>query len=143
MAHGRRQMWNGRFCSPYSLCQAGLIVQLGHDGKACKRPDVQSSLLKVIDTSGIHRVCYALCSCTDNEYMPPFVQLLRAKWWPATIRRPGTVVTFRLLRLYRAVGISGHVNAYDFYNGLIRVTDGAGGHSLKVKLFFHLLAKLC
>jgi hypothetical protein len=54
------------------------------------------------------------------------VQLMRAQWFPATARRPRTVVTLRTLRLFHALTIQGKVNAYDFYNGLVRITDGAG-----------------
>jgi hypothetical protein len=60
------------------------------------------------------------------------VQLMRAQWFPATVHRPGTVVTFRTLRLFHALTIQGKVNAYDFYNGLVRITDGAGLSTPKV-----------
>jgi hypothetical protein len=67
-----------------------------------------------------------------NQKLGPVVQFMRAQWFPATVFRPRTVVTFRTLRLFHALTIQGKVNAYDFYNGLVRVTDGAGLSKPKV-----------
>lgn len=51
---------------------------------------------------------------------------MRVQWFPATARRPRTAVTLRTLHLFHALTIQGKVNAYDFYNGLVRITDGVG-----------------
>jgi hypothetical protein len=68
------------------------------------------------------------------EKLDPTVQLMRAQWFPATAFRPRTAVTFRTLRLFHALAIQGKVNAYDFYNGLVRITDGAGLSKPKVSV---------
>jgi hypothetical protein len=60
------------------------------------------------------------------QKLEPVVQLMRAQWFPASASRPQTVVTIRTLRLFHAFTIQGKVNAYDFYHGLARITDGAG-----------------
>lgn len=74
---------------------------------------------------------YSLCGCRLQD-LDPIVQLMRAQWFPATAIRPRTVVTLRTLRLFHALTIQGKVNAYDFYNGLVRITDGAGLSKPKV-----------
>jgi hypothetical protein len=67
-----------------------------------------------------------------SEQLNLIVQLMRAQWFPATVLRPCTVVTIRTLRLFHVRTIQGKVNAYDFYNGLVRITDGVGLSKLKV-----------
>ncbi|KAI0055075.1 hypothetical protein BV25DRAFT_1816134 [Artomyces pyxidatus] len=127
----RVQKWNGMFFEQSSLASAGLVIQLGHDGCVCSLPKLMEQPLTVIDVSGIHEVYYQLCDCTTSEATRPFVQLLRIGWWPATITRPRTVVTLRTLRLFHALTLQSKVNGYDFYNGLVRITDGAGLRGLK------------
>ena len=119
----------------HSLADAGLVVQLRHDGHACPDPKVYQRPLTVIDVSGIHKVNYSLCSCISRE-SDLIVQLMRAHWFPATALRPRTVVTLRTLHLFHALTIQGKVNAYDFYNGLVRITDGVGLSKLEVSSSF-------
>ncbi|KZV60139.1 hypothetical protein PENSPDRAFT_540919, partial [Peniophora sp. CONT] len=127
----RCRIWNGKFLSPYSLERAGLIVQLGHDGDACDHPELKNSLLTVIDTNGIHRVRYATCGCLIPGRSDVVVQLMRARWWPASMFKPRIAVTFAVLELYQALSIQGKVNSYDFYNGIVRLTDGGGVVAVK------------
>jgi CxC2 like cysteine cluster associated with KDZ transposases len=51
----------GSFFARHSLADAGLVVQLGHDGHDCQNPIVHKRPLTVIDISGIHMVNYTLC----------------------------------------------------------------------------------
>ncbi|KAI0057515.1 hypothetical protein BV25DRAFT_1812302 [Artomyces pyxidatus] len=129
----RIQRWNGEFFSDYSLSQAGLVVQLGHDGLPCPHPQPMATPLTVIDLTGVHQVHYSLCACGIVGAAHAFVQLLRARWWPATVSRPRTVVTMRTLRLFHALTLQSKLNAYDFWNGLVRITDGAGLKSVKYR----------
>ncbi|KAI0055824.1 hypothetical protein BV25DRAFT_1815103, partial [Artomyces pyxidatus] len=127
----RVQRWNGDFFSDASLYSVGLTVQLGHDGLPCPRPRRMEQPLTIIDITGIHTVGYLLCDCGEVYASQATVQLLRMKWWPATVTRPRTAVTFRTLRLFHALTLQSKVNSYDFYNGIVRITDGAGLKQLK------------
>ncbi|KAI0057336.1 hypothetical protein BV25DRAFT_1812584, partial [Artomyces pyxidatus] len=127
----RIQRWNGKFFEASSLQAINFVVQLGHDGEPCACPRWMEQPLTVVDISGIHKVSYNLCGCATTEGAQPFVQLLRMEWWPATITRPRTVITFSTLRLFHALTLQGKVNGYDFYKGLVRITDGAGLQDLK------------
>ncbi|KZV60023.1 hypothetical protein PENSPDRAFT_552578, partial [Peniophora sp. CONT] len=120
----RVHQWNGECFVSYSLEKAGLIVQLGHDGAPCNHREVQDVPLTVIDQGGIHRVRYALCKCYREGTSEPAVQMMRARWWPSTWKRPKTVVTHSTLRFFHAMAIQGKINMYDFYNGIVRITDG-------------------
>ncbi|KAI0064330.1 hypothetical protein BV25DRAFT_1790798, partial [Artomyces pyxidatus] len=129
----RVQRWNGDFFADSSLLSAGMVVQLGHDGRSCPQPRAMDQPLTVIDISGIHTVQYRLCDCCEQGGTQACIQLLRMKWWPATVTRPRTVVTFRTLRLFHALTLQSKVNSFDFYNGLVRITDGAGLKQLKLR----------
>jgi CxC2 like cysteine cluster associated with KDZ transposases len=123
----------GSFFAVYSLADAGLVVQLGHDGHTCPNPKFNQHSLTVVDISGVHMVKYSLCGCMLQK-LDPVVQLMRAQWFPATALRPRTVVTLRTLHLFHALTIQGKVNAYDFYNALVCITDGAGLFRPKVSI---------
>ena len=125
----------------HSLADAGLVVQLGHDGHACPSPKLYQRSLTVIDISGIHKIKYRVCGCLSVQ-LDLIVQLMCAQWFPATVLRPRTVVTIRTLHLFHALTIQGKVNAYDFYNGLVRITDGAGLSKLKVSFIVSTIKSL-
>jgi dipeptide/tripeptide permease len=82
-------------------------------------------------------VKYNLCGCRlqKNDHVEPF---MRAQWFPATTSHLQTVVMLRTLRLFHALAIQGKVNAYDFYNGLVCITDGAGLFKPKVSIILLL-----
>jgi hypothetical protein len=117
---------------------AGLRVQLGHRDQLCPHPQDINKPLTVIDVSGIHSVNYSLCGCFhDSDNAQPALQLLSVGWWPATTIRPQTVVTTNTCKLFHALTLQGKVNMYDFWNGLVRITDGAGLRRVAVRLICH------
>ena len=67
---------------------------------------------------------------------------MRVQWFPATVLHPCTVVTIRTLCLFHALTIQGKVNAYNFYNGLVQITDGAGLSKLKVSFIILTIKSL-
>lgn len=110
----------------FSLHQAGLVVQLGHDGGPCRNSRLREGTMTVIHVNGIHLVKIAYCECARIGHSLPIVQLIRAGWLPATVDRPRTVVTFQCLKLFRTLYLQGKINAYDFYASLEILTDGSG-----------------
>ena len=77
----------------YSLHEAGLVVQLGHDGKPCPHPRPRDGHIAVIDASRFHTVSLAYCECGRIGSSDIAVQLLQLGWMPATVDRPRTAVT--------------------------------------------------
>ncbi|TDL13469.1 hypothetical protein BD410DRAFT_846920 [Rickenella mellea] len=123
----RVEKWNGAFFERTTLHQLGLRVQLGHRGDPCKCPEVTEKPLTVVDASGIHRVSVDYCGC--GESVSGFhrrIQLLRARWFPATLDRPSTVITFDALNVFHNLTLQGKTTFYDFYHTLVRLTDNAG-----------------
>ncbi|KAI0067061.1 hypothetical protein BV25DRAFT_1912397 [Artomyces pyxidatus] len=122
----RVSKWTGTFFAKFSLAAAGLAIQLGHDGRPCATPRQHTNKITVIDITGIQSVAVRYCDCANVGTERTYVQLLRAGWWPATSTRPRTVTTLRTLKTFHAMTIQGKMNAYDFWNGLVRVSDGTG-----------------
>ncbi len=78
--------------------------------------------------TGPHRVTVDYCNC-DNELVPGYQQLLREKWFPATLTRPQTVFTFDCLEMFHELTLQGKTNLYDYYHSLLRRFDNAGRFS--------------
>ncbi|KAI0037608.1 hypothetical protein FA95DRAFT_1578725, partial [Auriscalpium vulgare] len=113
-------------CEAHVLTVQPEMEQLGHDGRSCPCPRNQSTAVTVIDISGVHTLHVRFCDCRNEHTANTYIQFLRAGWWPATVARPRTVTTLRTLELFHAMTIQGKLNAYDFWLGLVKVTDATG-----------------
>jgi len=110
----------------YSLREASLIIQLGHDGHLCPHPHTRDGRMTIIDVSGFHSVSLAYCYCGHFRFSEVAIQLLWLGWMPATVEHPRTAVTLSMLRLFHKLNLQGKLNAYDFYHSLEAVTDSSG-----------------
>ncbi|VDC03136.1 unnamed protein product [Peniophora sp. CBMAI 1063] len=111
---------------PVSLRQLGLTVQLGHwAGDRCSLQRHVNDRFVVVHTNGIHQVRVAFCGCSRTK-VARRDQVLAARWFPATIAKPKTAATLEVLEQFDAHSAAGKDNAYDFYNTLEHITDGAG-----------------
>ncbi|PBK66203.1 hypothetical protein ARMSODRAFT_1021793 [Armillaria solidipes] len=119
------QHWNGHYFEKVSLRELGLRVQLGHGGRSrCAVPRPAHSDFTVLHTNGIHKLAVDFCSCEDR--LPARLQLLRAELFPSTVDEPKTCATFRLLEEYQAMSQAGKISAYEYYQGLVHLTDATG-----------------
>lgn len=114
-------MWNGRFFDKCSLHSLGLRIQLGHRGKACGKPAAGSVKFHVMDTNGFHYVNFDFCDCGLGP--PRYVQLLRARLFPASTDRPQTAYTFDVLDSFQELSLQGKTNSYDFFVASVLKTD--------------------
>jgi len=78
----------------------------------------------VFDLSGVHRLVVRYCNC--DRTAPNYIQLLRVRWFPATIERPSTVFGFDILDFFHKLQNQSKCNPYDFYHAIIQRTDAAG-----------------
>lgn len=53
------------------------------------------------------------------------MQLLREKWFPATLTRPQTVFSFDCLATFHELTLQGKTSLYDYYHTLLRLSDNA------------------
>ncbi|KAJ7840769.1 hypothetical protein B0H13DRAFT_2366052 [Mycena leptocephala] len=121
--------WTGDHWRAATLRDLGLVYQLGHEGFPCSFPAAERRSMTVIHTNGIHQIRYRYCNCTrahtlsDNNNLS---QLLRGRWYPATVTDPTTCTSFNVLDLFRLLNVVGNVNCHDFIGSLEHMTDAAG-----------------
>ena len=94
----------------------------------------------VFDLSGAHHLVVKYCNC--ERRVPKYVQLLRARWFPATIERPSTAFAFDILDFFHKLQNHSKCNLYDFYNATIQRTDAAGLRPEIVRVFFFVPTSL-
>lgn len=126
------QAWNGNFFQRVTLKSLGLRIQLNHDhGSVCLNPrKAHGDDFVILDVTGIHEVGLDYCGCKD--FHPEVVQLLRRRFYPATVVAPKTAATFRLLERYQLECYEGKISVFEFYNSLSRQTENTGLNPPKV-----------
>jgi hypothetical protein len=118
------QKWNGLFFVKTTLQTLGLRYQLGHSGAPCPCPQAGPKNFVVFNISGPHHLAINYCQCGD-EPLSNWVQLLRERWFPATLLRPQMVFTFYCLETFHELTLQGKTNLYDYYHTLLRLSDNA------------------
>lgn len=126
------QRWNGTYFERITLKTLGLRIQLGHQiGDTCCNPHrAFNDDFVIIDTTGIHEVALDFCACGTMQ--THVKQLLRARLFPATITDPKTAATFGVLEQYHLLSFESKASAYEFYQGLARLSDNTGINPPKV-----------
>ncbi|KAF7369403.1 CxC2 domain-containing protein [Mycena venus] len=136
------EKWNGK-CFKRSrklLRQLGLRVQLNHPpGVVCPRRKPAPQDFTLYDVTGVHELAVDFCGCTEAPERR--IQLLRACWWPATVKEPNTCATFAALKLFQILNCLGKLSAYDFLRGLEMITnhDGLDKPPDRQKPFMHIM----
>ncbi|TDL14376.1 hypothetical protein BD410DRAFT_697320, partial [Rickenella mellea] len=126
------EVWNGGHFEKTTLQSLGLTIHLGHDGDPCPYALPKLDLVTVIHTNGIHTVSVKFCECPWSS-LPRRTQLLRVRWWPATVDRPKTVTTFAALDLFLQLTLQSKLNMYDFYLSLEHLSDNTNTRNLKYR----------
>lgn len=106
-------------------------MHLGHNGDVCPHAISKAETLSAIHTNGIHTVSVQFCEC-PWLCLPRRTQLLRVRWWPATVDRPQTVTTFAALDLFLQLTLQSKLNMYDFYLSLEHLSDNTSTRKVKV-----------
>ncbi|KLO04227.1 hypothetical protein SCHPADRAFT_808133, partial [Schizopora paradoxa] len=120
------EQWTGKFWLKTSLTDIGLVVNLGHGRGSCASPTA-ICVMHIIDANGIFTTKVRFCGCelTSERVTEPFVQLLRARWFPCTISAPSSAVTFRCLDAVCRLNNQGKLTGYDFYQSQVHAADSA------------------
>jgi hypothetical protein len=115
------------------LKKLGLRIQLGHKAgeKCCNAARPAGDDFVVIDVNGIHEVGVDFCDCETSK--PHFIQLLRYRWFPASIDRPKTATTLAVLKHFHMLSFESKASTFEFYNTLARLTDNTGLSTPKVR----------
>ena len=134
------QKWNGSFFVKTTLQTLGLRYQLGHAGAPCPCPQAGPKKFVIFDISGPHHLTIDYCQCGD-EPLTTWVQLLRERWFPATLSCPQSAFSFDCLETFHELTLQGKTNLYDYYHTLLRLSDNANlSASIVSECFLHLIA---
>lgn len=120
----RVEEWDDRgFFTRTTLYELGMMVHLGdHCGAPCTMAlERDSRTLTVVDTHGLQSIRIKYCECAHAE--SPFAQLLNLGLFPASVTRPSTVISFRVLKQYHTLIGCSQVSAQDFLRSIHRITD--------------------
>ncbi|KAJ6479055.1 hypothetical protein C8R45DRAFT_933835 [Mycena sanguinolenta] len=121
-------VWNTKekFFEKTDICRVrdGAGIFLGHDGLCCPIRTL-SLLFTLVDANGIHATVVTFCGCLgpDSKPVPQFVQLLRAKIFPRSIKEPKTGYTLTVLERFREHRNQDKGSLYDFLHVLQRLAD--------------------
>ncbi|KAF7972080.1 hypothetical protein HWV62_19161 [Athelia sp. TMB] len=121
--------WSGSHFAKSSLYALGLRVYLGHNGEPCTKAYDIIDGFTVVDSTGIHTVKLVFCGCAGHP--PSNIQLLRARWFPATIRSPRSAFTFEVLNLFHLLNIQSKLSLYHFYYAIHSKSDNVGIRGIK------------
>ncbi|KAJ7887149.1 hypothetical protein B0H13DRAFT_2342514 [Mycena leptocephala] len=124
------QEWTGNFWQAVTLRELGLVYQLGHGGGRCLFPDPKLRSMVVLDHPYIHQIHYRYCGCSKSDTMTAIDQVLRNRWYPATVTGPGTCATFATLETFRLQNVVGNMNVHDFVTAMERQTNAFGSTGL-------------
>ncbi|TRM56334.1 hypothetical protein BD626DRAFT_575796 [Schizophyllum amplum] len=116
------QLWSGSYWEKTSLAKMGLIYQVGHGGFPCVCPDPAVRTMVVLD-SILHTVHYRYCSCRGLRTLNAVRQLLRNRWYPATVTDPETCITFHALDTFRLAAVHANVNINNWLKAIEERTD--------------------
>ncbi|KAF7331140.1 CxC2 domain-containing protein [Mycena sanguinolenta] len=117
--------WDGEYFERRSLYALGLVIQLGHPpGYSCPTSRPAHKDFVVIDVTGIHTIRVNFCEC--DARVKHRQQLMRVRWWPATVKDPQTCATFAVVRLFQMMNCLGKVSAHDFVRSLELLTNNDG-----------------
>ncbi|KIJ46788.1 hypothetical protein M422DRAFT_84058, partial [Sphaerobolus stellatus SS14] len=120
--HRPRKWRDGQF-HKCSLADLGYLLALEHGGNPCPYIDDElgPQTLTIADLTGIHEVIVGWCRCASA---PSTVQqLFRRRLFPASMSRPRTAFTFRLLKLFHMLNHVARTTPWDFVGTLHRLTD--------------------
>ncbi|KAJ6622308.1 hypothetical protein B0H10DRAFT_1638328, partial [Mycena sp. CBHHK59/15] len=116
--------WTGIYFNKTSVKDLGLCIQFSHPpGEHCYNSDTGHQDFVVVHDNGIHKVNVTFCGPCSRV---PYIQLLRAGWYPATEDKPHTCATFLVLNKLHLCSLQAKMTTYDFYAVLAQLTNNTG-----------------
>lgn len=134
------QVWSDGFFQRTSLFELGFSLHIGHQRTSCPSPDSTFQKILVIDVNGAHYVSVQFCACKELPgWIEYYRQLLRMKWYPASLDRPKTAFTFDLLDTYHKLALQGKLSVHDFFAAVMQKSDNCGRRKVIVSksVYFH------
>lgn len=123
------QAWTGTHFETHALCDLGLVLHLGHDGKLCPA-SLRPKEMVILHTNGIHRCSVQFCDC--NSLVSNLKQLIYSQLFPATVLFPATAFSFALLTTFHQLTLCSKITPYDYFDTLRKLTNVAFPQDVEV-----------
>jgi hypothetical protein len=157
----RVEHWAGNFFEPAWLCQANVVIYLGHGGLPCPSKGVfngrdsddlaepsrntvfgnglpklkGSDYHIVVDRSGVHRIRIIPCGCPDApKEGDRYIHYLKMGLFPASLQKIKTVFTFRVLDDFRMDNLECKTAGLNYWHKIVRVTSNEFPKSVPVSI---------
>lgn len=120
-----------------TVCELGLEMHLGHDGKRCRFSSGVLRNVVVVHERGQSTLKVGFCQCKvgeDGETVPEPLQLLAEKLWPGSWKQPRTAFTFGVLDMHELLSRQATISTQDFYQHLRRRTNGTRPDTVDVSV---------
>ncbi|KIJ30126.1 hypothetical protein M422DRAFT_130893, partial [Sphaerobolus stellatus SS14] len=123
MPFHRPSLWNGKHFQQQALHELGFMLPMGHNGRVCPHVHGQGGpqTIVIMDINGIHEVSVGWCRCAGAPTAAK--QLFNNKLFPASMARPRTAFTFRVLKLFHMLNHVSRTTPWDFAGTMKRLTD--------------------
>ncbi|KAL7280499.1 hypothetical protein ACG7TL_005431 [Trametes sanguinea] len=120
------QHWKDCHFTCVTLKSLGLQLQLGHGiGEKCLNPiPAPANDFTLLDVTGIHELAVNFCGCESAR--SHHIQVLGARWFPATSVNPKTAATFLMLENFQLLSLQSKVSGWEYYLTLARRADNTG-----------------
>lgn len=117
----RAREWNGKYFAARTWTSLGYVFHLGHGGKPCNLGKTVPFTLG--DTTGIREINIRFCRHPGHVDFPK--QLLDAKIFPCSDKRPRSGFTFAVLRKFHFLSNEAKLSVQRYYNVLVHLTSTA------------------
>ncbi|KIJ29406.1 hypothetical protein M422DRAFT_188553, partial [Sphaerobolus stellatus SS14] len=119
----RPMRWHQGHFMQRSLIELGYILALGHGGDQCPyiHDEHGPQKMTIGDVNGMHEMYVGWCRCANAS--TPARQLFARCLFMASLSRPRTAFTFRMLKLFHMLNHVGRITPWDFAGTMHRLTD--------------------
>lgn len=128
------ERWKDGCFWPTSLRNLGLVIHMGHGGVACPSTDKGNLFtygeLEIVDTSGVYKHNVQWCKCVGAA--KPYLQLIHAGFYPASMLRPESAFTQDVLRYFHVDYMECNTTAMAFYRKIRRLSNADDPDSVAV-----------
>ena len=93
------------------------------DRTSDRRSDRRQSNLIIVSSTGIFKRSVSWCTCANSP--EPYVQLVRAKLFPASFKHPETAFTFEVLDHFHIDALECKTAAMNFMSKIVRISNEA------------------
>ncbi|THU99408.1 hypothetical protein K435DRAFT_659064, partial [Dendrothele bispora CBS 962.96] len=109
-----------------TLRPKGYAIQLGHTNGIC--PNAAEAIkFTITHSNGIHGTLVSFCRCLHSD-QSRVNQLMQSKLFPGSSTEPVSAYSFAVLRQYDLHSLQAKIGAYDYTQGLRRLTDNVFTH---------------